>query len=115
MAKTGRKPDVFVGKIPNNRFAFFWMLLGGSLGNAVIILYAPWIWPLFAGSVLLSLLIVAAIAYGKTRPKLWLALDLVVTVVPSALIILDGATLKAAIYVPSALVAFGCVLGACDW
>jgi hypothetical protein len=102
-----------VGKIENKKFAFFWLLIGGSIGNIILLLYSPELWPIFLPSVALSLLIVVMIANRKSRPKIWLGADLLAAFVP--LMFSLSFTLKLAIFLPSALIIFGCFLGIMNW
>jgi len=102
-----------VGKVKNKKFAFFWLLIGGSIGNIFLILYSPDVWPIFLPSVILSILIAAMIADKKQRPKIWLGIDLLITLIPSILTVPLAS--EFAIFLPGALIIFGCVLGIMDW
>ena len=108
------KGKSIVGKVENKKFAFFWLLIGGSVGNITLILYSFLsALPIFLPSVILSMIIALAIADKKQRPRIWLGIDLIATLVP--MIIFAASVSQLAIFLPSALVIFGCVLGIMKW
>ena len=110
-------PKTLVGKMQNKKFAYFWLLIGGSLGNLSLILYSPNAWPLFLPPAVLSLLLVIAIADSKKRPKMLLGIDafltcaLLISLLPPL-----GSTLKEiTVLLPAAMLVFGCILGIMNW
>jgi hypothetical protein len=106
-----------VGKVKNEKFAFFWLLIGGSLGNILIVLFSLDVWPVFLPCAIMSILI-AMIMFDKLkRPKILLGIDLLLSAIPFILIVtsLVGAQIELAAFLPGALIIFGCVLGIMDW
>jgi hypothetical protein len=110
-------PKTLVGKVKNNKFAYFWLLIGGSVGNILFILHNLNTWPIFLPPAILSLLIAVAVGDKLKRPKLLLAMDLIITVVLLALFVpYFGTTLREiTILLPGALIVLGCILGICNW
>jgi hypothetical protein len=111
-------PKTLVGRVKNDKFAFFWLLMGGSLGNILFSAYSPQLAiTIFLPPAILSVLIAVAIA-GKThRPKIWLGIDLIVTFITLLLIeSLSGSyAVRMAISIPNLLITLGCILGIMDW
>lgn len=106
-------PKSLVGRVKNGKFAFFWMLIGGSIANILIVLRSPNAWLLFLPSAVLSILIAIAMADKTRRPKMLLVTDLLITSI--LLGAAFGQTYQLAILLPDALIIFGCVLGIMDW
>lgn len=112
-----KKSASIVGKVKNKNFAFFWLLIGGGLGNILMILYSLDIWLIFLPSAILSILMAMAVADKKQRPKLWLGIDMVVTFILSItlLLFLGAIQIKLAIFLPNLLIMLGCILGIMNW
>jgi hypothetical protein len=112
-------PKSLVGKVKNKRFAFFWLLIGGSTGNVLMALRSleVWPWPMLLPSAILSILIAMAIADKTKRPKIWLGIDLLLTSILLMLLVpfFGAAEIKVAISLPGILIIFGCILGIIDW
>jgi hypothetical protein len=112
-------PKSLVGKVKNKRFAFFWLLIGGSIGNILLILLSQhnWPWPILLPPAILSILIGMAIADKTQRPKIWLGIDLLMTSILLMLIVsfFGAVEIKLAISLPGILILFGCILGIMDW
>jgi hypothetical protein len=110
-------PKTLVGKVQNKKFAYFWLLIGGSLGNIIFIMYSPSAWPIFLPTALLSVLVMAIVADSLKRPKIWLGLDIGLTIGLLSFFIpyFGSATREVTILLPAALIVFGCVLGICNW
>lgn len=110
-------PKTLVGKVQNKKFAYFWLLIGGSLGNIIFLLYSPSAWPIFLPPAVLSVVIMASVAEELKRPKMWLGMDLIMTLllllffVPS----FGSALREITILLPGLLIIFGCMLGICNW
>ena len=106
-----------VGKIKNKKFAFFWLLIGGSLGNVLLIIHSPSLWRTFLPSAALSILMAIAIMDNTNRPKLWLAIDTLLAAIPLILLVpyFGAPQTNPAILLPSALIILGCILGIMDW
>ncbi len=107
------KGKSIVGKVRNDKFAFFWLLIGGSVGDIVLILYSLNLWLILLPSLILTLLIAVAMADKKQRPKRLLGIDILGTIAPAIVVVSSVSQL--AIFLPSALIIFGCVLGIMDW
>ena len=105
-----------VGRVENQKFAFFWLLIGGSIGNMLLILYSPKALLLFSPSIILSLLLAAVMANRKQRFKIGLWADLLLTL-PLLLVLLPflGSAINPWMLLPDFLVGFGCVLGIMNW
>lgn len=109
-------PKSLVGRVKNKKFAFFWFLIGGGIGNLLITLYSPEVWPMLLPPAILSILIAITAAGDKRRPKFRLGIDLLLTVfLLMALVSLFGAQVRFGIFLPSVLIIFGCILGIMDW
>jgi hypothetical protein len=110
-------PKSLVGRVKNERFAFFWLLIGGSIGNILLALYAINAWPLFVPSAALSLLVAAPMVGKLKRPKIWLNADLLVTLISLVLpeVYYPVAGANPGIFLPGILIVLGCVLGIMDW
>ena len=102
-------PKSLVGKVKNKKFAFFWLLIGGSIGNILLILYSSNTWPIFLPSAIVSILIAIKIADKTQRPKIWLGIDLLLGFIP---LISLGPVLG---NLPDVLIIFGCILGIMSW
>lgn len=110
-------PKSLVGKVKNKNFAFFWLLIGGSIGNILPILYSLNVWPIFLPSAILSILMAIIIADRKQRPKFWLGIDLLLALVPLVMFAPSFlmVPMELAILLPSAMIIFGCILGIMNW
>lgn len=110
-------PKTLVGTVENRKFAFFWLLIGGSIGNILLILYSPDVWPVFLPSVILSVLITINIADKTERSKIWLGIDLFLTCIALLLLVpvLGTAPIELTILLPDSLIIFGCILGIMNW
>lgn len=110
-------PKTLVGKVKNERFAYFWLLIGGGLGNIILLLYSASLWPLFLPPAIASILIPLTVAGKLKRYKIPLAIDLLLTLglliifVPSFGTVATELTAS----LPGALIIFGCILGICNW
>lgn len=112
--KTG-KPKSIVGVVKNKKFAYFWILIGGSIGNLIITFYSFDVWPIFLPPAILSILLMAIVADGKRRPRIWLAGDLVLTTALLLSLIPFAGEASPGIFLPGALIIFGCILGVMNW
>jgi hypothetical protein len=106
-----------VGKVKNEKFAYFWLLIGGAIGSILMLFYSVNYWPLFLPPAILSVLIAVASMNRVKRFKIGLVVDLILTFgllmifVPSV-----GTPLaELAASLPGALIVLGCILGICDW
>ncbi len=110
-------PKSLVGRVKNKKFAYFWLLIGGSVGNILFMLHNLNTWPIFLPTVVLSLLIAVAVGEKLKRPKLLLGIDLVITLVLLALFVPHFGTFlrEITILLPGALIVLGCILGICNW
>jgi hypothetical protein len=107
-------PKSLVGKVKNKKFAFFWLLIGGGMGDILFVLYSLDVWPMLLPSAILSVLIAVTAANKTLRPKIWLWVDLLLAAVPVVYYVLFP-SMPWAIFLPNALIIFGCVLGIMDW
>ena len=110
-------PKSIVGRVENQKFAFFWLLIGGSIGNVILVLYSIEVWPVFLPQAILSVLMAIAMMGKKKRPKVWLGADLVFTLVLSVLLLSSygAAGINFGIFLPNLLILSGCVLGIMNW
>lgn len=109
-------PTSIVGKVKNKKFAFFWLLIGGSIGNILMAFFILYNWRVlqiaFLPSAILSMLIAIEMADGAQRPKVWLGADLLLTAI---ILMLDLKLFALGTALPSILIIFGCILGIMDW
>ena len=110
-------PKTLVGKVKNEKFAYFWLLIGGGMGNILLLLYSLNSWPLFLPPAILSILITVTAVNKLKRFKIGLAIDLLLT---CGLLVLFvpafGTPLKElTASLPGALIILGCILGICNW
>lgn len=110
-------PRSLVGRVKNKKFAFFWLLIGGSIGNLLLILYSLDVWLILLPSSALSILMAIMMADRAQRPKTWLAIDLLVTFILLILLVpfLGTASIKLGAFLPGTLIILGCILGIMDW
>jgi hypothetical protein len=110
-------PKTLVGKVKNERFAFFWLLIGGSIGDLFPAIYAPGVWQLFLPPAILSLVIAMVMFGNKRRPKILLGADLLISIALLALLVLSFGTSPRELpaLIPDAMIIFGCILGVCNW
>ena len=110
-------PKSLVGRVKNRKFAYFWLLIGGSIGNILFIMYNPSSWLVFLPPAVLSILLMIAVADSMKRPRLFIGIDLLLTL--ALLVFLTphfGTTLRElAALLPEALIIFGCILGVMKW
>jgi hypothetical protein len=106
-----------VGRVENQKFAFFWLLIGGGIVNILIILRSPASWPIFLPSTILSLLMTMTMVHKKKRPKVWLGIDLLLTFISLIFgVSFFGMTgIDLAVFLSGILIIFGCILGIMDW
>ncbi len=105
-----------VGKVRNEKFAFFWLLIGGSIGNILLILHFLALWLVFLPSAILSILIAIAILGKTRRPKIWLGADLLLTIILLIILVWSlGANQISLSFLPDVLLVLGCVLGIMNW
>src|ERR1700733_10152670 len=106
-----------VGKVKNKNFAFFWLLIGGSLGNILITILAPAAWIIFLPPAILSILIAIIMSNKTKRPKFWLALDILLTIVLFIVVVpVNGSSqINLGVFLPGLLIILGCVLGIMNW
>ena len=117
-------PKSLVGKVKNSKFAFFWLLFGGGIGNLLIGIYSninqlgiASVFLVLLPSIVLSIFMVFAIANKLHRPKLWLGIDFILALLPVILIVryLLAYPAKFGILFPDLMMIFGCILGIMDW
>ncbi|MDE1861261.1 MAG: hypothetical protein KGH72_06125 [Candidatus Micrarchaeota archaeon] len=110
-------PKSLVGTVKNKRFAFFWLLVGGSIGNLLTLPYVPNLWPILLPPTILSIVMAIAMAGTVKRPRIWLSIDLILT----AFLLLfflpptGSVATSLAIWLPDLLIIFGCILGVMKW
>jgi len=105
-----------VGRVKNKNFAFFWLLIGGSIGNLLLILYSLSIWEIFLPSALLSVLIAMAVADKTHRPRLWLGTDLLLSFILLIFFVhFFWAKIRLALLPPTILIILGCIIGIMNW
>lgn len=105
-----------VGRVKNEKFAFFWLLIGGSIGNIFLIIHAHDTWPVFLPSIILSISIALAMVGKTKRFKVGLGVDLLLTL-PFLLVVLPflGIAINLWALLPDILIIFGCILGVMNW
>ena len=106
-------PRSLVGRVKNREFAYFWLLIGGSIGSIIMLFASPYDWQVFLFPSALSISMAIAIANKKKRPKIWLGMDLLLTSVLLVLLVPPGTNLAA--FLPGGLIILGCILGIMDW
>lgn len=105
-----------VGNVKNKKFTFLWLLIGGSMGNILLMLYAPYLWPIFLPSAVLSVSIAISKFDNVKRPKIWLAVDLILTIALIIAVLFYGRfPIEFGTLLPDALIIFGCILGIMNW
>jgi hypothetical protein len=106
-----------VGKMKNQSFAFFWLLIGGGIANLLLLLGAHAFWLVFLPPAILSLVIAVAIVNRKQRPKIWLGLDLLLTFILLIFFVPPFLTnpIRLAISLPGILIILGCILAIMNW
>jgi hypothetical protein len=110
-------PKSLVGKVKNKNFAFFWLLIGGGIGNILLLLYSTSAWPLLVPPAVLSIIIALTMMDKLKRPKIPLAIDLFLTSILLILLIpfFGSSQIQPAIFLPGILIVLGCVLGIMNW
>ena len=110
-------PRTLVGKLMNRQFAFFWLLIGGGIADIILVAFSLRLWQIFLPIAILSIVLMLAVRDIKKRPKIWLGLDLLLTVVLSVLFVMSfGSSLRRlTLLLPNALIILGCVLGIMNW
>ncbi len=110
-------PRSLVGRVKNEKFAFFWLLIGGSIANFFPIFYSFHTWPLLLPPAILSILVAISMIGKKKRPKVLLAIDLVVSLSLLVLLALTSRTSlgELTLLLPDCMIVLGCVLGLMNW
>lgn len=110
-------PKSLVGRVKNSKFAFFWLLIGGSIGDIILAVDAPYLSPVLLPPAALSLLMALIIADKMHRPRVWMGIDLLLTLILAMVLVplLGTAGINSAIFLPDALIIFSCILGIMKW
>jgi hypothetical protein len=110
MAKKDR--GVLVGKVLNEKFAYFWLLIGGGLGNMMMIAFLPAYWPYFLPPAVFSILISATEAGKLKRHRVRYLICMALT---CAIMVIAIPFAGYVLALPSALIILGCILGIGNW
>ncbi|MGD0728773.1 MAG: hypothetical protein ABR981_01720 [Candidatus Micrarchaeaceae archaeon] len=110
-------PKSLVGRVKNKNFAFFWLLIGGSIGNILLTFYSISAWMMLLPSAVLSILIAILMMDKTKRPKIWLGIDLILTCILLIFLVpfLGTSRIELASFLPGVLIILGCIIGIMNW